>query len=104
MNNTIEYALKMPLDRAFFTIMEVIPGCELWQKNKEKYKNFQQETSYAKPSIVPAGMTEEDIQKIQQKAMRRFYLRPRILFNMVKLIRPSQIKYIIMRLLKFKLI
>ena len=104
MDNTIEYAIKMPLDRAFFTIMDVVPGCEIWQKNKEKYKNFQKETSYAKPSIIPEGMTENDMIELQQKAMKRFYFRPRIMFNILKFIRPAQLKYIIIRLIKFRLI
>ena len=102
-NETINYALKMPIDRALFTLMDVVPGCELWRKNKEKYKNFQRETSFAKPSIVPEGMTEEELLKLQQKAFRKFYFRPRIMFNILKLMRISQLKFVIIRLLKFRL-
>jgi radical SAM superfamily enzyme YgiQ (UPF0313 family) len=104
MRETIEYAKKMPLDRAFFTLMDVIPGCELWQKNKEKYSHFQTTTSYAKPTIIPDGMTEEELIQMQEDAMHEFYFRPKILFNIVKLMRISQFKYIFIRLTKFRLI
>ncbi len=104
MRETIDYAKKVPLDRAFFTIMDVIPGCELWQKHKEKYSKFQTETSFAKPTVIPEGMTEEEVIKIQEQAMHEFYFRPRIMYNIVKLMRPCQFKYIFSRLTKFRLI
>ena len=104
MRETIEYSKKVPLDRAVFSLLDVLPGCEIWQKDKEKYKNFQQETSFAKPSIIPKGMTEQELMDIQDKATYEFYFRPRILFNVVKLMRISQIKYLLIRFNKFKLI
>lgn len=104
MRETIDFAKRMPLDRAFFTLMDVIPGCEIWNRNKEKYKNFQTESSYAKPVIIPENMTEEDLIKLQEQAMHEFYFRPKIMFNIVKLMRPSQMKYIFIRLTKFRLI
>lgn len=104
MEETINYAKKMPLDRAFFTLMDIIPGCELWQKNKKEYSSFQTDTSYAKPSLIPPNMTEQELLKLQEKAMHDFYFRPKIFFNIIKLIRPSQIKFIIIRLSKFRLI
>lgn len=104
MRETIDFAKRMPLDRAFFTLMDVLPGCEIWLKHNEKYKNFQTKTSYAKPTIIPEKMTEEDLIKLQERAMHEFYFRPKILFNIVKLIQFSQLKYIFIRLSKFRLI
>lgn len=104
MRETIEYAKKMPLDRAFFTIMDIIPGCELWQKDKKRYNKFLTCTSYAEPSLIPEGMTKDEILKIQETAMREFYFRPKIMFNIIKLIRLTQVKYILIRLSKFRLI
>ena len=103
MRETINYAKKMPLDRAFFTIMDIIPGCELWENDKKKYNTFQRTTSFAKPSILPEGMTEKELIELQERAMHEFYFRPKIMFNIVKLIRFSQIQYILSRLLKFRL-
>lgn len=104
MRQTIDYAKSVPLDRAVFSILDVFPGCEIWQKDKKKYRNFQQETSFAKPSIVPEGMTEQELIELQDKATYEFYFRPRILFNIVKLVRFSQIKYLLRRFSKFSLI
>ena len=104
MNETINYALKMPINRALFTLMDIVPGCELWYKNKEKYSNFQRETSFAKPSMIPDGMTEKELIELQQYAFRKFYFRPKTMFNILKLMRISQLKYIIIRLLKFRLL
>ena len=104
MRETIEYAKRVPLDRALFSILDVFPGCEIWQKDKERYKNFNQETSFAKPSIIPEGMTEKDIIRIQDEATWEFYFRPKIMFNVIKYIRFSQIRYLIKRLNKFGLI
>lgn len=103
MRETIDYAKRMPLDRAFFTLMDVLPGCEIWEKDKKKYSNFQKNTSYAKPSIIPKGMTEQELIELQERAMHEFYFRPKIMFNIVKLIKFSQFKYIMIRLLKFRL-
>ena len=104
MRETIDFAKRMPLDRAFFTLMDVIPGCEIWQKDKKKYTSFQMDTSFAEPSLIPEGMTKEELLKMQETAMHEFYFRPKIMFNVVKLIRPSQIKFILIRLSKFRLI
>ncbi|MGM9993203.1 MAG: B12-binding domain-containing radical SAM protein [Candidatus Avigastranaerophilus sp.] len=104
MRETIDYAKKVPLDRAVFSMLDILPGCEIWQNNKEKYKMFQQETSFAKPSVIPEGMTEEELVRIQDEATYEFYFRPRIMFNIIKFIRFSQLKYLIRRLNKFSLI
>lgn len=101
---TINYAKNVPLDRAVFSMLDVLPGCDIWNKNKIKYNNFQQETSFAKPSIIPEGMSEEELIKLQDIATYEFYFRPKILFNILKLVRFSQIKYLIIRLNKFSLI
>ena len=101
---TINFAKKLPLNRAFFTLIDVLPGCELWKNDKEKYKNFLTTDSYAVPAYIPEGLTKEYLMKAQERAMFEFYFRPRILFDMIKLIRFKQLKYIFRRLLKFRLL
>ncbi len=101
---SIDFAKKSKLNRALFTIMDVLVGCELWEKNKDNIKPILNKNSYTKPILIPEGLTEEYLLKMQSQALREFYFRPKIMFDMIKLIRPHQFKHILNRLLKYRLI
>lgn len=91
--NTIKYAVNVPLDRAQFTVLDVFPGSELWTCSGKDTKIMDAKTSYFKPAIVSDELTEEYILQAQRKAILRFYSKPRRWFNFLKSIRFHQLKY-----------
>lgn len=95
---TINFAIKSKLARAQFTIFDVLPGCEFYKDLKGKFKPNFHKRSYQEPEWLPTNLTKQDLLNAQSTALRKFYLRPHILFNMIKLVPFSQIKYILKRL------
>ncbi len=84
---TIQYAISLDLDRAYFTMYMPLPGTDDFRMlldqgkidiHKLEWDNF---FTKAKPSYVSDGMTSEDLQYLTQFAYRKFYLRPRILLK-----------------------
>ena len=84
---TIDFAIDSGLDYAVFPITEPYPGTELWV-DAQKYGTFDSSGKYQNNLLsensavwVPHGRTREDLETHAQLAMRKFYLRPRILFQ-----------------------
>jgi anaerobic magnesium-protoporphyrin IX monomethyl ester cyclase len=101
---TINYARKSKLSRAQFLILDVLPGCELWTTLKGQFEANFAKNSYKEPEWLPTGLTKEDLLIAQSKAFKVFYLRPSVLFKLLKSIRPSQIKFLLKRLTEYRLI
>lgn len=88
--DTIDFTLKSELDYASIFLLEPYPGTEIWDdalKNgrlvaDENYSN-QMLTNFNEV-WVPNGFTREELVKLQNEAMDKFYLRPKILWSWVK--------------------
>jgi anaerobic magnesium-protoporphyrin IX monomethyl ester cyclase len=88
--NTIQFALDSGLDYAVFPITEPYPGTEMWVDalkhgafdNSGKYRNNLLSDSAA--VWVPHGRTREELEGLAGLAMRRFYLRPKQIFQAVR--------------------
>jgi radical SAM superfamily enzyme YgiQ (UPF0313 family) len=82
MEETLKFALRLPLDRAQFNNYMPLPGSVLWDQLKDRGeldtvnwdRFFVHDVAYAGPGIAP-----ERIKRLQRQAYLRFYLRPRIL-------------------------
>ena len=85
--STIRFAVDSRLDYALFYLTEPYPGTEIWQDalangyfvsdprfHNELLKNFDK-------VWVPNGRTREELNEQQKRAMRSFYLRPRIILG-----------------------
>ena len=101
---TINFAKKIPLGRAQFLLLDVLPGSALWNElggadivdwNKRSY----QQLMWAPPTIK-----KEILEKAPPKAFRSFFLRPHQLFRLIKYMRPYQIPFIVRRLKDFRII
>lgn len=83
---TIRLALELPADYASFNINTPYPGCELFQRMKEKlgsdWKNFN-----AKHASYQTGFDEQSLEKHIREAYRRFYYRPKYIFKLLRQIR-----------------
>jgi radical SAM superfamily enzyme YgiQ (UPF0313 family) len=86
MKQTARFARELPIDRAQFNNFMPLPGSELWDTLKaagridhiDWDKFFVHDVAYADPQ-----MRVEDIKRVQRKAYLYFYLRPRIILNIL---------------------
>ena len=86
---TINFALKSGLDYAIFPITEPYPGTELWVDAK-KYGQFDDSGTYKNGLLsensavwVPHGRTREELEELAHLGMRKFYMRPRQLWQVL---------------------
>jgi len=100
---TINFSLRSRLSRAQFIILDVLPGSELWDTLKGKFVPNWGKESYREPEWLPDGITREQLLSAQSRAFRRFYMRPKIFFKLLKLIDHRQIFYLMNRLRVYRL-
>ena len=102
--NTIQFAKKIPLTRAQFLLLDVMPGTELWDTmDYEKKKNWNTK-SYHEITWVPPTITEKSLKNAVPKAFKAFYFRPKQFFSMLRFIRPQQLFFLIKRLKSYGII
>jgi len=92
---TIEFALSLDIDFAKFAITIPLPGSELYDElvsggklalsDWDKFTTFNPNPD-ALP-YVPEGMTGEELIRLHRRANWRFYMRPRIIFRHLFVIR-----------------
>ena len=91
MEETIRFALRLPLSRASFANFQPFPGCEEFARLRERgefrldWDSFEptlQSTTYA-----PAGTSAEALRTLRKRALWRFYGRPGIAWRMLRGIR-----------------
>ena len=105
--NTINFALTLPLTRANFTKVTPLPGTELFDLWEEKYsetgkvdwKTF----NYYQFNADWADCSFDEISKLQTRATFRFYMRPKQLFTMIRQLKFAQYKRAFTRLIKILL-
>lgn len=95
---SIDFALRSGLSRAQFIILDVLPGSELWDTLRGKFIPNWEKKSYREPEYVPEGLTGKQLLAAQSRAFRKFYLRPKILFEFLRLMNWRQMYYLIDRL------
>ncbi len=90
MEETIRFALSLPLDRVQFNNFMPLPGSELWEelkkrgrlKNIEWHRLFVHDVAY-----TDEGLRASAIKRLQRRAILRFYLRPKIIMSIIREIR-----------------
>jgi len=87
---TIKFALSIPLTDVVVTINTPIPGTESYEK-AQNYGTYKEEDwsalNYWTPVFVPHGLTRDFMLKKQAEFYKCFYLRPRVLILQMKKIR-----------------
>jgi len=101
---TINFAKKTKLSRAQFLILDIVPGSELWYTLKGKFKPNWNKDSFREPEWIPEGLTEEQLMKAQVRAFRSFYLRLPVVFKLLKLVRLSQVRFLLQRLKEYRIL
>jgi len=86
MKQTIKFAKELNLDRAQFNNFMPLPGSELYRQMKAKGRAVIDHDHFFVHDVgyVPEGMTKDEIKNCQRQAYLSFYLRPKIIFNLLK--------------------
>lgn len=101
---TIEFAKRVPLDRAQFLNLDVIPGSQLWfDLDGQKIADWSKR-SYQEVTWVPPTVDKETLQEAPSKAFRSFFFRPKQMLKLLSFLRPSQLHFVIRRLLDFRIL
>ncbi len=91
MEETVRFALRLPLSRASFANFQPFPGCEEFARLRESgelpvdWESFAptlQSTTYS-----PRGTTVGDLRRLRKRALWRFYSRPRVAWGMLREVR-----------------
>jgi radical SAM superfamily enzyme YgiQ (UPF0313 family) len=101
---TISFAKSLPLDKAQFLYLDVIPGSQLWDDLKFDRKVNWKLDSFHQVSWQPPTVDKKTLQQAQSRAFRQFFARPKQLWAMLRMIKPSQLKYVIRRVKDFKIV
>ena len=93
---TIDFALELPLDDISVSLMTPFPGTELYRRAAEfgEFNPDWANMNLLTIVFIPHGLIRNDLVMAQKELLRRFYFRPRILFDYGKrlLQNPSMVK------------
>ena len=106
-NQTIDFACELPLKRASFMLFKPFPGTEITRKIEHELndKDIHWE-NFALNKVVysPKGMTQEQLKRLRQKALIKFYFRPRIMYSFFMSLRSfTHAKFVFKRAFKWLL-
>ncbi|PIS08805.1 hypothetical protein COT75_04985 [Candidatus Beckwithbacteria bacterium CG10_big_fil_rev_8_21_14_0_10_34_10] len=96
---TINFALKNPFDRAWFNIFTPYPGSAAfsnWLKNKDFNKIDWNKHDCSSAVISVPKISSKELEKIQKKALLKFYLRPKIILKLANSIGIEEITTFLM--------
>ncbi|MFX0203080.1 MAG: B12-binding domain-containing radical SAM protein, partial [Candidatus Hodarchaeota archaeon] len=85
LEETIQFATSTDLSYFQQNFLTIWPGCEL-SRNPEEYGSFDPDwnkLAHQRVTFIPYGLTAEDLTKASKNAFRRFYLRPKIIFEIL---------------------
>ena len=97
---TVALARRLPLDRAQFALLDILPGSELWSeiRNQGNWEPDWHYKSFHESPWTPEGLTKEQLKKMRAWAFKSFYLRPKQILYLLGNIKIEQIPYILSRL------
>jgi len=98
-DETIEFALNYSFDRVWFNLFTPYPGSPAFDKwlGNRHFNMIDWDKHDCSTAVVKmAGISKKELEKLQRKALRRFYLRPKKLFELLSHLGPKEIKSLIM--------
>jgi radical SAM superfamily enzyme YgiQ (UPF0313 family) len=86
---TIAFATRNPVDDFQITFFTPLPGSEICRHARElgAFDDDWRRMNMWSPVFVPEGLTADDLVYWQRRAFKAFYLRPRTVWNYLKLVR-----------------
>lgn len=101
---TIRFAKSLPLDKAQFLLLDIIPGSALWNDlNYNKRVNWGID-SFHEVAWLPPTIDKHTLSKVLSQAFISFYLRPKQILIFLKYFKLSQLPFLFKRLRTFKII
>jgi radical SAM superfamily enzyme YgiQ (UPF0313 family) len=81
LQQTIDFALELPLNDISVTMLTPFPGTELYRRAAEfgTFDDDWRKLNLLNAVFIPHGLTAADLLRAQQELTRRFYLRPRVI-------------------------
>lgn len=101
---TINFAKSVPLNRAQFLLLDVLPGSELWDELEFEKKVDWSKHSYQEATWIPPTVNLETLTSAPSKAFKSFFFRPKPIFSLIKYFKPSQLPFILKRIHDFKIV
>ncbi len=92
---TIAFATHNPVDDFQMTFFTPLPGSEIYRHAHEfgVFDDDWRKMNMWTPIFVPHGLTADDLVYWQRRAFKAFYLRPRTVWNYLKIVRsPSHLR------------
>jgi anaerobic magnesium-protoporphyrin IX monomethyl ester cyclase len=99
---SIAFAKKSGLSRAQFLVLSILPGSELWDRYAKNFGTNWSKDDCEGPAWLTSGLSKKDLIRLQGRAFRQFYLRPKIFFSIIGDIRPGQIPHLLQRLVYYR--
>jgi len=100
---TINFAMRIPLDRAQFLLLDVLPGTALWDELAAEAETDWTSRSFQDVKWTPSGLSREELQRAPGRAFRKFFFRPRQIIGLLRYLRFSQLPFVMQRLRDFRI-
>ena len=108
MEETIRFAVSLPLDSACFSLVMPFPGTEIRAEAIQKgylvhsdYEDYTMSLDNIRPALATPDWNGEDILRMIRKANRRFFVRPKQVLKLLpSLVNPVNIKRYVVSFLK----
>ena len=101
---TIKFAASLDIDFAKFTVFSPFPGTAVYDEMLENgtippdadWEHYTNYPSKETPAVfIPQGVTNDDLIRLQRKALVKFYIRPKMIFRHLFRIRTLRLKDIL---------
>lgn len=97
---TIDFSQRLKLKRAYFNYIDIIPGSLLWKDFGWRLNNDWRSKDFSSLKWIPPTVNKLNLVSSVPVAFFKFYMRPSQLYDIVKNLRVSQLRYFIRRLFK----
>lgn len=103
-SQTINFAKNIPLDKAQFLLLDIVPGSALWSELEFDHKVNWHLNSFHEISWLPPTIDRKDLSPVLSRAFISFYLRPKQILLFFKYFKISQLPFLLQRIRDFKII
>lgn len=101
---TIDFACNSRLDKAQFLLLDVMPGCRLWEEYGDGVPALSTYQSYHDVTFCPEGLDPDVLRRAPSRAFRAFFASPRRVLRMLGMVRPGQLRFVLRRALDFRVL
>jgi radical SAM superfamily enzyme YgiQ (UPF0313 family) len=101
---TIRFAKSMPLSRAQFLLLDVLPGSALWDELGFAKMVDWNVDSYHEATWVPKGVDRKSLNEAPSRAFKAFFLRPKQFLSLALYFKWQQLPFLLRRMVDFRIL